>query len=81
MKLHYEKPMIEIEHYELSTSIASQCNDVVSAGPAHELHAPCEDYYEIIGKDFPLARSGPYNVGFYDNCDCYYGAGEGFFTS
>ncbi len=82
MKLRYEKPMIEVENYELSTSIASNCKNVVTMGPEYEDHAPCKDYYLHAGEDFPgnKARS-IYNVDFWENCDCYTGASGIYFTS
>lgn len=82
MKLKYEKPVLEVENYELDTSIASNCGIVVTSGPKHEKHAPCEDYYDLIGLPMPNSTEGPkYNIDFYDDCDCYYSASGFFFTS
>lgn len=82
MKLRYEKPLLEVENYELDTSIASNCNYVISSGPAHRDHAPCKDYYDLIGMPMPQsAKPNNYNIDFYDDCDCYYSASGIFFTS
>ncbi len=82
MKLKYEKPMLEVENYELDASIASNCQMVVNSGPAHPEHSPCEDYYELIGLPMPNTYGvNRYNVDFYDDCDCYYSASGIFFTS
>ena len=82
MKKIYEKPMLEVEHYELDTSIASNCGYVVTSGPAHPDHDPCEDYYDLIGMPMPYNTNAvKYNIDFYDDCDCYYSASGIFFTS
>ncbi len=72
MKKTYKKPMVEIEVYTLDASIASNCSVVVSNGPALGNHPLCEDYVDTMPPE-ELARSGPYNVHFYEdtNCDCY----------
>lgn len=82
MKKAYKKPRVEIEVYTLDTSIASNCGIVVSNGPALGDHAPCEGYEDPFGTF--SARSGPYNVHFYEdtNCDCYTTTTEaGYWTS
>lgn len=82
MKLKYEKPLLEIENYELDSSIASNCSLVVNSGPKHPEHDPCSEYYEIIGMPMPATTySSRYNIDFYDDCDCYYSASGYFFTS
>lgn len=81
MKLKYEKPMLEVEHYELDASIASNCQMVINSGPAHPDHAPCDDYREIIGVSTFSINGPKYNIDFYDDCDCYYSASGIFFTS
>ncbi|MCI7098866.1 MAG: hypothetical protein MR966_08195 [Lachnospiraceae bacterium] len=88
MKKIYEKPYVEIENYELSSNIASNCALVVNMGPegpgAIEV---CDDYYEKTGETKPQSRistfSLPHNVQFWseETCDCYYSAGSGCFTS
>lgn len=87
MKKTYIKPFIEIEMYELSSNIASNCNMVVNMGP----YAPgaikvCKDYYDQTGEPYPdgiTLYSLPHNVQFWneETCDCYYSAGAGCFTS
>lgn len=88
MKKVYKKPMVEIERYELSSSIASNCALVVNMGPeAPDAIEVCQDYYDKTGE----SRSGaavssyslPHNVQFWSEqtCDCYYSAGSGCFTS
>lgn len=86
MKLRYEKPMLEIDIYELDTSIASNCRYVVDMGP----EVPggrngCDSYYEISGetRTFALTPRGNYNVDFWQelNCDCYTSASGQYFTS
>lgn len=76
----YEAPNLEIEKYELDMSIASNCEIVVSNGPAMGDHEECSDYDE----PFSMARSAPYNVDFYEDtqCDCYTTGGyTGWWTS
>ncbi|MGN1181743.1 MAG: hypothetical protein ACI4SR_01965 [Faecalibacillus sp.] len=87
MKKNYFKPAVEVELYELSDSIASNCNTVVTMGPDGPGYIEiCEDYYEITGETPPstytLSRSR-YNIDFWteDSCDCYYSASGTFFTS
>lgn len=82
MKKTYKKPMVEIEVYTLDASIASNCGIVVSNGPALGDHYQCEGYEDPFGTF--SARSGPYNVHFYEdtNCDCYTTTTEaGYWTS
>lgn len=86
MKKRYVKPMVEIEYYELSSNIASNCGIVVTMGPEGPgAEAVCEDYYEITGETPPasLYSLKPSNIQFWteESCDCYYTAGAGFFTS
>lgn len=88
MKKVYKKPMVEIERYELSSNIASNCALVVNMGPeAPRAIAVCQDYYDKTGESRSEAAvssySLPHNVQFWseDTCDCYYSAGSGCFTS
>lgn len=82
MKLRYEKPMLEVDNYELDTSIASNCGYVISSGPMAPGHDPCQDYYDLIGMPMPNSVDGPkYNIDFYEGCDCYYSSSGFFFTS
>lgn len=89
MKKIYKKPYVEVENYELSSNIASNCVLVVTMGPegpgAIEV---CDDYYEKTGEERTGKGIGlyslPHNVQFWseESCDCYYSAGgAGCFTS
>lgn len=82
MKREYIKPMIEIERYEMNTSIAANCGTVVSQGPAVGDHTACKEY-EDIWEDFSISIYAA-QTSFYDDgtCECYYSSsGEGLFTS
>lgn len=94
MKKVYAKPVIEIEAYTLSASIAANCGNVISMGPGipgvtEGEKAMCDDYYEsgfmsIIDPGFSILNSQ--NQPFYSDksagCDCYYQSGGfGYFTS
>lgn len=82
MKKVYEAPVVEIEYYQLDTSIASNCAIPVSNGPGlAEYHDRCDDYVEPFSTF--SARSLPSNVQFYEeNCDCYTTGGDyGYWTS
>lgn len=84
MKKVYEAPIIEIEKYELSGSIAANCNIVVSNGPGIEGYLLCEDYKPEDGfGGYALQRAvEASNVNFYeDTCDCYYSANGQYWTS
>ena len=87
MKKAYSKPLLEIEAYTLSASIASHCDMVVSNGPAMGTHPQCGDYkdpFATIKQPDAGIMSGHYNVQFYEdtNCDCYTtGGGYGYWTS
>lgn len=83
MKKVYVTPYVEFERYELDANIASSCTIVVSNGPEMEGHKQCEDYYDPFVMGASLYNDRVYNVQFYseENCDCYYTAGEGYWTS
>ena len=87
MKKAYSKPLLEIEAYTLSASIASHCGMVVSNGPALGNHLACDDFkdpFATIKQPDAGIMSGHYNVQFYEdtNCDCYTtGGGYGYWTS
>lgn len=84
MKKVYEAPSLEIELYELDTSIASNCGTVVDMGPEGPgAVAVCKDYYDKAEEAYPDSTtwSLPHNVDFWNNCDCYYSASGTFFTS
>ncbi|MGM9681443.1 MAG: hypothetical protein ACI3XR_08055 [Eubacteriales bacterium] len=89
MKKDYVTPKLEIEYYQLSTGIASNCAVVVNMGDygGGTGEDVCNDYLEMVGisgaKSITKSRSYAYNVNFWENtCDCYTTAGgPGFFTS
>lgn len=87
MKKTYEAPALEIEVYELSASIASNCALVVDMGPEGPgAIKVCEDYYDKTGESRDASAASyslPHNVQFWseETCDCYYSAGSGCFTS
>lgn len=86
MRKPYVAPQLEVEVYELSTSIASNCNVVVDNGPAmwwgsehqHQQSA-CQSYLNIVGGEVFV----DVNVNFYDTgcCDCYTTGSGSFWTS
>lgn len=80
MKKVYVAPSIEIEHYSLDTSIASNCITVVTNGPAVGDYQQCDDYVDPYAL---MTARGPYNVNFYEdsNCDCYTSGGGSHWTS
>lgn len=83
MKRTYIAPDIEIERYELNTSIAANCGNVVSQGPAVGDHKACEEFEDIWGEEFAISmldvQTAFYNDG---TCECYYSASsKGYFTS
>lgn len=88
MKKIYEKPMIEIETYVLSASIAANCKNTVNLGPGVEgIHEVCSAYdgaFDVFSKN-PNARSTggtPFYSDYTAGCDCYYtSGGNGYFTS
>ena len=89
MKKAYNKPMIEIEAYELSASIASNCGEPVSLGPEAPGKQVCDEFEDAFQVFAVIPGAGIQTTGgtpFYSdgaaNCDCYYSSGGGvFFTS
>lgn len=81
MKKAYTKPLIEIEAYELSASIAANCSYKPSFGPGDEEHLTvCEEWSDIFHVGDGMNDT---NAAFYENsCDCYYTvSNQGYFTS
>ena len=73
MKKAYEAPLLEVETYELSANIASNCALVTDPGPGIDGHNQCDDY-EGPWQQSTSYSLRPYDVNFYDdsnNCDCY----------
>lgn len=87
MKKVYKAPKMEIEYYSLDASIASNCANIVSNGPAVGNHQLCNDYEDpfAMSDESGIALfGGPYNVQFYEDthCDCYYSSNDnGYWTS
>lgn len=85
MRKAYSAPQLELEIYNLSASIASNCKVVVNNGPAivGYQNTACSNYED----PFPSTSSyslRPSNVSFYDDvvCDCYTTqSGYGYWTS
>lgn len=83
MKLTYIAPDLEVEHYELNTSIAANCGNKVSLGPEVGSHAACKEFEGVWGDEFSISMFAV-PISFYDDgtCQCYYSSsGEGYFTS
>lgn len=81
MKKAYQKPCMEMELYALDASIASNCSNTVTLGPALGEHSACKEY--DFGS-FSMVRPYSERTSFYDDytCTCYYTAGgDGLFTS
>lgn len=71
MKKAYIAPELSTEVYELNSSIAANCVNTVTNGPALGNHSQCKDYVS----PFAISTySEPKNVSFYEDakdCDCY----------
>lgn len=90
MKKVYTSPMIEIECYDLSSSIAAACQSKPEFGPGvpgdPNLNA-CAGFIEIPDIGFDSIGNSIQSQSFYNGtdgpaCDCYYTAGgEGYFSS
>ena len=89
MKKIYAKPLIEIETYELSASIAASCGSKVSLGPEAPGKTVCSEFEDAFDMFAFNPRVGNQSTGgtpiYSDgaaNCDCYYSSGGGvYFTS
>ncbi|MCD8021123.1 MAG: hypothetical protein LUF92_16565 [Clostridiales bacterium] len=83
MKRPYVAPQLEVEVYELSTSIADNCGITVDNGPKMESigETGCSSYYDTFDDD-PMPASD-YNVNFYNSevCDCYTTGSGNYWTS
>lgn len=88
MRKVYKKPVVEVELYQLSQSIATACATVVSLGPGgtygDTTYEVCSEYKVDTG-----SRSGTstvdtavYEGSFYstDTCSCYHSLGDGTLT-
>ena len=89
MKKIYAKPMIEIESYALSASLAANCGETVNLGPEAPGKDTCSDFDDAFEMFAVIPGVGIQSTGgtpFYSdgaaNCDCYYSSGGGvYFTS
>lgn len=90
MKKMYTSPVIEIESYNLSDSIAANCKTLTNFGPGvpGTNLAVCDGFIEIPTLPFSVGGNDIMSASFYDGteggvmCDCYYTAGgEGYFSS
>lgn len=84
MKKVYNKPLIEIEAYQLDASIAGSCGTAITLGPGDYAGKVCDEFgLDPFGIQSIQANENP----FYDGtegivCDCYYTSGNnGYFTS
>ena len=87
MRKVYEKPVVEVELYQLSQSIATACATVVSLGPGlpdDSSVAVCEEYSVDTGSrsSASTADTWLYDGTFYstDTCSCYHSLGDGTLT-
>ena len=90
MKKTYAKPMIEIESYTLSASLAATCGNTITLGPEAPGKVTCDEFkdaFEVFAFIPGIGIQGvTENTPFYSdgsaNCDCYYtSGGAGYFTS
>lgn len=90
MKKPYAKPMIEIEAYELSASIAATCENKISLGPEAPGKNTCSEFDDAFEVYAVIPGLGIQSVGggtpFYADgsasCNCYYSSGDSlYFTS
>ena len=88
MRKVYEKPVIEVELYQLSQSIATACATVVSLGPGgtygNTTYEVCSEYEVDTGSrsSASAASTEVYEGTFYnsDICSCYHSLGDGTLT-
>lgn len=83
MKKTYVAPTCEVEYYELNTSIASNCDTIVSNGPEIGDYKACKEFEGIFGDEPVFRARSVSNVSFYEDvCSCYYSSsGNGYWTS
>lgn len=90
MKKTYSKPVIEIESYTLSASLAANCGNNISLGPEAPGKTVCDEFKDSFEVQAYIPGIGimgvEKNTPFYSdgtaNCDCYYTSGGlGYFTS
>ena len=90
MKKTYAKPVIEIEAYTLSASLAATCGNTVTLGPEAPGKITCEEFkdaYEVVSVIpgigiMSTTKNTPFYADGAASCDCYYTSGGlGYFTS
>lgn len=91
MKKTYSKPVVEIETYALSASIAASCGETVSLGPEAPGKVVCDEFkdaFEVVsftmrpGISTMSTGGTPFYADESAGCDCYYSSGGGvYFTS
>lgn len=85
MKAGYKKPVMEIEKYQLDSSIAANCGVVVSSGPEDYTGNICsefEDSYDVVTYGLKSSETPFYDGSIGPVCDCYYSSGgTSYFTS
>ena len=90
MKKTYAKPVIEIEAYTLSASLAATCGNTVSLGPEAPGKTKCDEFkdaFEVVSVIpgigiMGITKNTPFYADGAANCDCYYTSGGlGYFTS
>ena len=93
MRKPYAKPVIEIETYHLSASIAANCSSVINLGPGIPgvqtgEFRQCGDFEDsgflsfIPGMSIQSDNHQPFYSTGEAGCDCYYtSGGHGYFTS
>ena len=90
MKKSYMKPLIEIESYTLSASLAYTCGNPVTLGPEAPGKTTCDEFkdaFEVFAFIPGLGIQGtstgtPFYSDGKASCDCYYSSGgAGYFTS
>ena len=88
MRKVYKKPVIEVELYQLSRSIATACATVVSLGPGGTVNGTtykvCDEYNVNTGPERGTSTTSTwmYEGTFYsaDSCSCYHSLGDGTLT-
>lgn len=88
MKKAYAKPLIEIETYELSASIAQSCGNNLTLGPGTQTQPVCKEYegdwdvFSIVPGIGVMSTGGkPFYTDTPDICDCYVQSGNGILFS
>ena len=89
MKKTYAKPVIEIETYALSASIAASCASPITFGPGGGSHEVCDEFKDnwetfAVIPGIGIQSNTPGQPFYNDNaaeCDCYYSSGGGIYLT